>query len=135
MRRLTRFHLVLAAVPLAILGPACGAGGLPPQTSTQAGVTVKATPRTVSGNTWEFEIVLDTHIQELNDDLRRTAVLVGEGSASITPTGVEGDPPGGHHRRLVLRFNAMTPPPANLELRIQRVGEPSPRIFRWQLSR
>ncbi|MBI2313926.1 MAG: hypothetical protein HYU77_15620 [Betaproteobacteria bacterium] len=113
---------------------AVAAPSLAPQTTTASAVTVKVTPLSLSGKSWEFEIVFDTHSQELKDDLMKTAVLVAEGGATSAPVEWKGDPAGGHHRKGVLRFNAVTPAPAAVELRIQRPGEPSPRAFRWPLK-
>lgn len=42
-----------------------------------------------------------------------------------------GDPPGGHHRKGVLRFNAVEPQAREFELRIMRPGESAARVFRW----
>jgi hypothetical protein len=60
-------------------------------------------------------------------------VLVPDAGAPIAPAAWQGDPAGGHHRKGVLRFDVITPPPARVELRIHRVGEPAPRVFRWEL--
>jgi len=109
------------------------AENLVPQRSSQAGVAVRVTPRTVTGPVWEFEVALDTHSRDLSDDLASSAALVVDGSAPAKPSGWQGDPPGGHHRKGVLRFDAPKPAPAAIELRIQRQGEPSPRPFRWSL--
>lgn len=132
MRRclITLFVCLAAALPLA----AAAAGALPPQSSTAGGVTVKATPRTLAGPVWEFELVFDTHTQDLNDDPARSASLHGAGGAGGVPLAWQGDPPGGHHRKGVLRFKPIAPTPAALELRLQRAGEPSPRVFRWQVK-
>lgn len=108
-------------------------GSLPTQANSQSGVTVKATPRSLSGAEWEFEVVFDTHSQDLKDDLLKSAVLVADGGSPAAPSGWQGDPPGGHHRKGMLRFNAVAPSPASVELRVQRPGEPKPRVFRWQL--
>jgi len=121
--------LVVATLPLA----AAAADALPAQSSSAAGVTVKATPRTLSGPVWEFELVFDTHTQDLNDDPAKSASLHAAG-ASAAPLAWQGDPPGGHHRKGVLSFKAVTPAPAALELRLQRAGEPSPRVFRWKVK-
>ena len=117
-----------------VLAPvfAFAAGSLPPQTSSQSGVTVKVTPRSLAGAEWEFEVVFDTHSQELKDDLLKIAVLVSDGGPASVPAGWLGDGPGGHHRKGVLRFKASASP-ATLELRLQRPGEPAPRVFRWKL--
>ena len=112
---------------------AAAAGALPAQSSSAAGVTVKATPRTLAGPVWEFELVFDTHTQDLNDDPAKSASLHAAG-ASAAPLAWQGDPPGGHHRKGVLSFKAVTPAPAALELRLQRPGEPSPRVFRWKVK-
>lgn len=110
------------------------AQALPPQTSNQSAVTVKATPRNVQGEVWEFEVVFDTHSRELNDDLLKTATLIKADGSPVTPLAWQGDPPSGHHRKGVLRFNAVKPRPDMLELRISRSGETAPRSFKWDLK-
>ena len=126
-RLITLLACLAAAMPLA----AAAASGLPAQSSSAAGVTVKATPRTLTGPVWEFELVFDTHTQDLNDDPAKTASLHAAGGARAAPLAWQGDPPGGHHRKGVLRFKPLTPTPAALELRLQRAGESSPRVFLW----
>ncbi len=132
MRRLILNSFALLA-SLAFLVGASAAGNLDPQTSSQSGVTVKITPRGLAGAEWEFTIVFDTHSQDLKDDLLKSAVLVLDGGAPLTPTGWQGDSPGGHHRKGVLRFKASAAASANVELRLQRPDEAGPRVFRWQL--
>lgn len=125
--------LLPAFAALLVAGGAMAAANLPTQSSSQAGVSVKATPQTLSGVAWEFEIVFDTHSQDLKDDLVNSAKLVVDG-ASYGPTGWQGDPPGGHHRKGVLRFKPIAPQPQAIELQIQRAGEVAARSFRWRLQ-
>ncbi len=133
--RLAVIRLLLPAfAALLAAGGATAAANLPSQSTSQAGVTVKATPRNLSGGAWEFEVVFDTHSQDLKDDLVKSAKLVADGGASYAPTAWQGDPPGGHHRQGVLRFKPIAPQPQAIELQIQRVGEPAARSFRWQLK-
>ena len=132
MRRLISHFFALFAI-LAFAGGAPAAGKLDPQTSSLSGVTVKVTPGSLAGAEWEFEVVFDTHSQELNDDPLKAAMLVADGSKPSSPTGWQGDVPGGHHRKGVLRFKPAAASPARVELRLQRPGEASPRVFRWQL--
>jgi hypothetical protein len=130
--RLTFFLACVAATLFTAVGPAA-AQKLSEQSSSAAGVTVKATPRALSGGVWEFEMVFDSHTQELKDDLMKSASLVADGK-TLTPATWQGDPPGGHHRKGVLRFNAIDPQPRAMELTLTRLGEPKPRSFRWQLK-
>ena len=132
MRRLILRSLALLAA-CAISVDAFAAGNLPPQTSSQSGVTVKVTPRSLAGAEWEFAIVFEAHSQDLKDDLLKSAVLVVDGGAPLAPAAWQGDTPGGHHRKGVLRFKAAAASPANVELRLQRSAESEPRAFRWQL--
>lgn len=105
------------------------------QTSNQDGVKITVEPRGFppEAKTWDFVITLETHTQPLDDDLAKTATLVADGKPS-RPRGWEGAPPGGHHRKGVLRFEAVAPLPHTVELQIRRTGEASPRVFRWQLG-
>lgn len=131
--RLNVFLVVLATILFAPLADAASPP-LATQSSSEASVTVKVTPRTLTGANWDFEVVFDTHSQVLNDDLEKTAVLVAVGGATQSPVKWQGDPPGGHHRSGTLQFKAVSPLPASIELRITRQGEAKPRSFRWQLK-
>ena len=112
------------------------AAQLAAQKSTAGGVTVTVTPaKLVAGaKTWDFSIVLDTHTQDLSDDLAGSAVLVDDRGNEFKALAWDGAAPGGHHRSGVLRFNAIEPRPQALELRISRPGEAKPRTFRWRLE-
>jgi len=124
----------LAAQPLRVAAQA-PATPLPARVSTENGVTVTAKPGSLARDAkiWDFEIVLDTHSQDLGDDLVKSAVLVDGEGRQYKPTAWDGAAPGGHHREGVLRFNPVSPPPQAIELQIRRPGEARPRVFRWEL--
>jgi hypothetical protein len=106
------------------------------QKSTANGVTVAVTPGkfAAGAKTLDFAVVLETHSQELSDDLVKSAVLVDDRGNEVKPLAWDGAAPGGHHRSGVLRFPAMEPRPQALELRISRPGEAKARTFRWKLQ-
>ncbi len=131
--RLITWILSIAVTVFAASG-AMAAPTLPAQTSSESGVTISVTPRNLPAGSWEFDVAFNTHSQELTDDLAKTAVLVSDGRGSHTPIKWQGDPPGGHHRKGVLQFKAVSPTPASIELQIKRSGESAPRSFRWQLK-
>jgi hypothetical protein len=112
------------------------AAQLAAQKNTAGGVTVAVTPANLvaGAKTWDFSIVLDTHTQDLSDDLPRSAVLVDDRGNEFKALAWDGAAPGGHHRSGVLRFNAIEPRPQALELRISRPGEAKARTFRWRLQ-
>lgn len=105
-----------------------------PQTSSQGGVNVKVTPKPPApgATRWDFAIVLDTHSQELADDLTQTATLVTDDGRQSKPSGWTGAGPGGHHREGVLSFPAPDPVPGGFELRLSRPGESAVRVLRWK---
>lgn len=100
------------------------------------GVTVTVTPDSLAAEakTWDFKVVLDTHSQDLSDDLAKSAVLRDDKGNEFKALAWEGAAPGGHHRTGVLKFSAPAPRPQAIELRIQRAGERAPRVFRWDLK-
>lgn len=106
------------------------------RTSSAAGVTAKVTPKDISPQVavWQFAVVLDTHTQDLRDDLVKSAALVDGRGGRHAPLSWEGAPPGGHHREGVLRFKGLGAQADAIELQIQRAGEQAPRVFRWKLK-
>lgn len=132
MPRLIMQSLAALAALVVSVSPALAAS-LGAQSSSQSGVTLSVTPRDLGQAVWEFEVALNTHSKELSDDLVAASVLIADGGAKRKARTWQGDPPGGHHRKGVLSFDAVSPVPAKIELQIQRPGESTPRILRWQL--
>jgi len=140
---MSRQRLIACALLAAIASTPLFAAGLEKtqaaeaaaQTSNQDGVKITVEPRGFprDAKSWDFAITLETHIQPLEDDLVKATTLLADGNI-FRPLGWDGAPPGGHHRKGVLRFEAVTPLPQAVELQIRRNGEASPRIFRWQLG-
>ncbi|MBI1886867.1 MAG: hypothetical protein HYS19_00610 [Nitrosomonadales bacterium] len=119
---------IIAASNAAELGHA-------PQISNERGVKVTVTLQNIlsEAKTLGFEVILETHTQDLSDDLAKSAVLIADGKQYL-PLGWEGAPPGGHHRKGLLRFKAIVPQPRAMELQIRLAGDASPRSFKWLLK-
>lgn len=100
------------------------------------GVTITVTPGNLGAGAkvWDIAVVLDTHSQDLSDDLVKSAVLVDDKGNVHKALAWEGAGPGGHHRKGVLTFEAITPQPQAVELRIARPGESAARTFRWEMK-
>ena len=103
------------------------------KTDEQASVTVVITPidLTPQSTEWKFNVVMDTHSVELDQDITKSATLIdneGKEYASLTWDGTTG----GHHREGVLIFSQITPTPKSIELKISGIGDVS-RSFIWEL--
>ncbi|MFA6076574.1 MAG: hypothetical protein WC735_00690 [Candidatus Paceibacterota bacterium] len=103
------------------------------KTEEQANVTVVVTPIDLSPNSkeWKFDVGMNTHSVELNQDMTKIAVLVDDQGKEYKPLSWDG-PVGGHHREGVLIFNQITPAPKSVELKISSIGDVV-RSFTWQL--
>ena len=105
------------------------------QTSNERGIKITVILQNIRNatNAWAFEVTLETHTQPLNDDLTRSATLIADGKRYL-PLAWAGAPPGGHHRKGMLRFKAAGPQPRSMELQIRLTGDTSPRSFKWLLN-
>lgn len=106
-----------------------------PQISNERQIKITATLQNIpkEAKTWDFEVVLETHTHALSDGMENSSVLITDGK-QYKPMSWEGSPPGGHHRKGLLRFKAIEPIPASVELQIRLIGDPTPRSFKWQLK-
>lgn len=109
---------------------------LSPQTNSEGSVTVKVIPKDLSqsSSSWDFEIVLDTHSGNLDQDLTKNSVLIDDKGNQFNPISWEGDLPQGHHRQGVLKFNQIIPRPKSVELKISQISETNEKIFTWDLE-
>ena len=92
-------------------------------------VSVTVTPLSLR----DFEVSLNTHSEELSVDLVAVSELVDDRGKVYKPLIWEGDPPTGHHREGVLKFNPITSKPKSIELKIENVGGVTERSFKWDL--
>lgn len=96
-------------------------------------VSITATPQILGkdGAQWKFNIALDTHSVELDQDLMQIATLTDDKGSVYKPTAWEGAGPGGHHREGVLVFGPINPFPQSIELKIKDMGGIPERSFKW----
>ena len=101
----------------------------------QANVTVTATPADlgVDAEEWKFDVVMETHSVELDQDMIETTTLVDNPGREYKPLRWEGTEPGGHHREGTLIFAPIKPYPQHLNLFIKNIGGKN-RAFAWILN-
>lgn len=130
--------VILAGAVLALSAPATMAqpAAAPAAVSNDAeGVRIVVKPKAIAaGLAWEFEVTMDTHTKPLDSDLTKAAELIDDGGRRYAPLSWQGDKPGGHHRKGILRFAAPAGQIKSVELQIQGVGGDSKRTFRWTLK-
>ena len=132
---------VLFALSLLIVLRKPASPVLPPETVLSAQensggeVDIKATPLILkAGEKPQFEIEFNTHSVELDFDISQIASLTDEKLNAYTSSTWEGSPPGGHHRKGILKFKAIYPKPKVIQLKISQVGNIEERIFKWELK-
>lgn len=106
---------------------------LPPQTNSEGAVEIEVTPTNVTkgSSQWRFDIVLNTHSIELDQDMTKVALLEDDQGNVYLPTAWEGAPPGGHHREGTLIFAPIKPKPKTITLVLKDIGGVSERILSW----
>jgi hypothetical protein len=123
---------IILSPPLAIAQSA-GSTALPARSNSDGGVQVVVKPKIIAaGSAWEFDVTMSTHTTPLTNDLSKTAVLIDGGGRRYQPLSWQGDPPGGHHRKGVLRFPEPATQAKSFEIQIQGVGV-STRVFQWTM--
>jgi hypothetical protein len=101
----------------------------------QGSVTVAVTPLDISTEVveWKFNVIMDTHSVELDQDMIKITVLVDDQGKEYKPLRWEGAEAGGHHREGVLIFNQMIPTSKSIELKISTISDVV-RSFVWQIE-
>lgn len=106
------------------------------QTSNLGGVVVRVTPGRLAPGvaTWDFEVVFETHTAQLTGDPAQFTVLIDPQGQAHVPLRWDGDPPGGHHRKGVLRFKPLRPAPATVTLEMRGIGGVPEHAFAWPVA-
>ena len=106
------------------------------KTDDQAGVTIVVTPLDLApeSSEWKFDIGINTHSVELDQDMTKIVVLTDDQGKEYKPVAWDGAAPGGHHREGVLTFKAISPMSRSVELTIKNIGGIPERSFKWDLQ-
>lgn len=106
------------------------------KTTTIDDVMYKVTPKNLSrsSSSWDFEIVLDTHAGSLDQDLQSQVHLTDEKDREYPVAKWEGDPPGGHHREGVLKFESLGSDVASITLKINPGENTAETSFTWEVK-
>jgi len=126
--------LALAALFFPVT-PSTAASALAARSSDANGVRVVVTPKQIDpGAEWIFEVVMDTHTQPLDADLAKVSVLIDDAGRRYLPLSWQGDPPGGHHRKGMLRFAIGNADIKSFELQIEGIAGAGKRVFQWTIK-
>ncbi|MBI4128231.1 MAG: hypothetical protein HY459_04130 [Parcubacteria group bacterium] len=102
------------------------------QTDDQGEVEITATP-TVTDKDTRLAISLNTHSQELDEDITVASVLFDGNGNRYQALRWEGDPPSGHHRAGELIFPPLLGETRSIRLIISGIGGVPERTFLWNL--
>jgi hypothetical protein len=133
---MTALRTLKGIMALMAIVVALGAAAAAPQTSNEGGVVVRVTPGRFAPDaaTWDFEVVFETHTVQLTGDPAQFTVLLDPQGQAHAPLRWDGDPPGSHHRKGVLRFKPLRPAPASVTLKMRGVGGVPERTFTWSVD-
>lgn len=133
---MTALRTLKGAVALMALVIAVGVAAAEQQTSNQNGVVVRVTPGRLSpgATAWDFGVVFETHTVQLTGDPAQFTVLLDPQGQVHAPLRWDGDPPGGHHRKGILKFKPIRPAPATVTLKIRGIGGVPERAFTWSIA-
>lgn len=99
------------------------------QTNSENGMTVAVTPQLNADGSWDFSVAVDNHTVGVAQDMVAVSSLKDAAGQIIQPKAWTGDPPGGHHRKGVLKFGVLSSPPVSLSIR--DLGGVHERTFTW----
>jgi hypothetical protein len=133
---MTTLRTLKGIVALMALVMVLGVAAAEQQMSNQGGVVIRVTPGRFAPDaaTWDFEVVFETHTVPLTGDPAQFTVLLDPQGRTQAALRWDGDPPGGHHRKGVLRFKPLRPVPATVTLKIRGIGGVPERVFTWPVA-
>ncbi len=111
--------------------PADTVGGASTQTNNEGTMTVIVTPKRAAAGSWEFEVQIDNHVQEVSQDMVAVSSIITPAGVTFAPSAWQGDPPGGHHRTGTLTFDSLPARTTSFTLTIRELGGVATHTFTW----
>ncbi len=135
-KRFKFYHLVSILIVLFLVNLAIDAVAYETKSNKQNRVRVDVRPvQLVPGKPARFEIRMNTHSEELSQDLLAVVTLKDNKGREYQATNWKGSPPGGHHLSGVLEFPELDGNPESITLVIRLIADGPDRAFKWSVKR
>lgn len=130
------FGLTVLITSIAVFGVAMGVRAYDRKSSNENRVRVDVKPVQLSpGQSPIFEVRMNTHSVELNQDMIAVSTLKDGQGKEYPPDVWKGSPLGGHHRKGTLEFPVLEGNPTRVTLIIGSIADVPERIFEWDLAK
>jgi hypothetical protein len=139
MIKIKRFkfsHMVSLVTLLLLINLAVDAAAYETISNKQNQVRVDVRPvQLVPGKPARFEVRMNTHSEELSQDMLDVVTLKDNKGRQYQATNWKGSPPGGHHLSGVLEFPELDGNPESITLVIRLIADGPDRTFKWPVKR
>jgi hypothetical protein len=136
IKQLKFSHLVSLVMVLFLVNLAVDAAAYKAKSNKQNRVRVDVRPvQLLPGKPAKFEIRMNTHSEELSQDMLAVVTLKDNKGREYQATNWKGSPPGGHHLSGVLEFPELDGNPESITLVIRLIADGSDRTFKWSVKR
>jgi hypothetical protein len=136
IKQLKFFHMAAAVILLLLINMSVDAGAYEMKSNKQNNVRVDVRPvQLLSGKPAKFEIRMNTHSGDLNQDLLAVCKLEDNNGREYQARSWDGSTPGGHHRSGVLEFSELGEGVKSITLVIREVANVPERAFNWSVER
>ena len=129
-------YIVLFVILVTLMGSLIEAGAYEYKSSDENSVRVGIIPEQLApGKQAKFNIKMNTHSVELNQDMAAVSILKDDKGHEYRPIRWDGSPPGGHHRSGVLEFPGIGKGAKSVTLYVKDIANVPERIFEWKIER
>lgn len=129
-------HLISLVTLLLLTNMAADTFAYETKSNKKNNVRVDVRPvQLVPGKSARFEVRMNTHSEELSQDMLAVITLKDNKGREYQATNWIGSPPGGHHLSGVLEFPELDGSPESITLVIRLIADGSDRTFKWSVKR
>lgn len=134
-KKLKLAHVLTLALLFVSVGLITEANAYKSKSNREAMVSVEVKPvQLTPGQPARFEVKMNTHSVELDQDMVVVSTLVDDNGTTYQPLEWNGSGPSGHHRSGTLIFPNLKGTPKSVTLVIRGIANVPERVFEWKIE-